>query len=173
MLLKRAFWNCSELQLISLDGGLSGAPVFKAYASLDAGLVQQGATGAYPHLYFVKDRPAQKNRRRVRPVLWPHIRICALSISGHGCAAIAATSDQPKEFLWATLSRAQSSLIACARGGRCGHAIANLFDKTLGGWRKQQRVDTKFSLSSYLEKKWCAEGQSQLIALPPERIPTR
>src|SRR5579862_5440581 len=60
MLLKRAFWNCSEIQLISIDGGLSGAPVFKVYASLGAGLVQQGATGAYPHLYFAKIGPRKK-----------------------------------------------------------------------------------------------------------------
>ena len=39
---------------------MSGAPVFKAYASLDAGLVQQGATGAYPHVYFVKIGPRKK-----------------------------------------------------------------------------------------------------------------
>ncbi len=75
MLLKRAFWSCSELQLTLLDGGLSGAPVFKAYASLAAGfgLVQRGATGAYPHLYFVKNRPSQENCGRVRQILRPHI----------------------------------------------------------------------------------------------------
>ena len=28
------------------------------------------------------------------------------------------------------------SLIDCARGGRSGHAISNLFDRTLAGWRK-------------------------------------
>ncbi len=61
------------------------------------------------------------------------------------------------------------SLISCARGARCGHAISNLFDKTLGGWRKQKRLDTDRSLSSYLEKKWHSEGSDALIILPPAR----
>jgi hypothetical protein len=49
------------------------------------------------------------------------------------------------------------------------HAISNLFDKTLGGWRKQKRPDTSQSLSKYLEKKWYTEGSNVLITLPPAR----
>jgi len=71
MLLKRAFWNCSELQLTSLDRGMSGAPAFKAYASLGPGfgLVQRGATGAYPHLYFLKIG----SRKKIQP--WSEAKI--------------------------------------------------------------------------------------------------
>ena len=107
MLLKRAFWNCSELELISIDGGRSGAPVFKAYASLGAGLVQQGAKGAYPHLYFARSVSAKKSSTNTTSIAAIYSNT-SLSISGRGCAAIAATSDQPKEFLWVTLSKAQS-----------------------------------------------------------------
>ena len=39
---------------------MSGAPAFKAHAALQAGLVPQGAAGAYPHLYFVKVGPRKK-----------------------------------------------------------------------------------------------------------------
>jgi hypothetical protein len=170
MLLKRAFWNCSDLQLNLLDGGLSGAPVFKAYASLDAGLVQQGATGAYPHLYFAKIGP----RKRIideYDQYCGHIFEYVPFYLGPRLRRDRCNLGSTQGILVGDFVEGAESLIACARGGRCGHAIANLFDKTLGGWRKQQRVDTSFLLSSYLEKKWCVEGQSQLIALPPERIP--
>ncbi|TYL83153.1 hypothetical protein [Bradyrhizobium cytisi] len=170
MLLKRSFWNCAEIQLISLDGGLSGTRVFKAYASLDAGLVQQGATGAYPHVYFVKIGPRKK-------IIDEYDQYCGHIFEyvpfylGPRLRRDRCNLGSTQGILVGDFVDGAESLIACARGGRCGHAIANLFDKTLGGWRKQQRVDTKFSLSSYLEKKWCAEGQSRLIALPPERVP--
>ena len=170
MLLKRAFWDCSELQLISLDGGLSGAPVFKAYASLDAGLVQQGSTGAYPHLYFVKIGPRKK-------IIDEYDKYCSHIFEyvpfhlGPRLRLDRCNLGSTQGILVGDFVDGAESLIACARGGRCGHAIANLFDKTLGGWRKQQRVDKKLSFGSYLEKKWCVEGQSQLIALPAERIP--
>lgn len=49
------------------------------------------------------------------------------------------------------------------------HAISNLFDKTLGGWRKQKTPDTSQSLSSHLEEKWCVEGSDALIVLPEDR----
>ncbi|MET4072607.1 hypothetical protein ABID58_007436 [Bradyrhizobium sp. S3.2.6] len=170
MLLKRAFWNCSELQLISIDGGLSGAPVFKAYASLGAGLVQQGATGAYPHLYFAKIGPRKKIVDEYDEYCG-HIFEYVPFYLGPRLRRDRCNLGSTQGILVGDFVEGAESLISCARGGRCGHAIANLFDKTLGGWRKQQRVDTASSLASYLDKKWRIEGQSQLIALPAERIP--
>jgi hypothetical protein len=170
MLLRRAFWNCSELQLISIDGGLSGAPVFKAYASLEAGLVQQGVTGAYPHLYFAKIGPRKK-------IIDEYDQYCGHIFEyvpfylGPRLRRDRCNLGSTQGILVGDFVEGAESLISCARGGRCGHAIANLFDKTLGGWRKQQRVDKEFSLAAYLDKKWRVEGQSQFIALPPERIP--
>jgi hypothetical protein len=61
------------------------------------------------------------------------------------------------------------SLIACARDGRCGHAISNLFDRTLAGWRKQRAEDTKRSLGSHLADKWQKEDSGELIALDESR----
>lgn len=170
LLLKRAFWNCSELQLISINGGLSGAPVFKVYASLEAGLVQQGVTGAYPHLYFAKIGPRKK-------IIDEHDQYCGHIFEyvpfylGPRLRRDRCNLGSTQGILVGDFVEGAESLISCARGGRCGHAIANLFDKTLGGWRKQQRVDTESSLAAYMDKKWRVEGQDQLIALPPERIP--
>jgi hypothetical protein len=151
LLLKRAFWNCSELQLTLLDGGLSGAPVFKAYASLEAGLVQPGATGtAYPHLHFVKIGPRRK-------IVDEYDKYCG-RISEYVPFRLGPRLRRDRCNLASTQGilvgdfvEGAVSLIACARGGRCGHAVSNLFDKTLGGWRKQKRLDTHRSLSSYLD----------------------
>ncbi|MET3910192.1 hypothetical protein ABID59_004549 [Bradyrhizobium sp. S3.3.6] len=170
ILLKRAFWNCSELRLTLLDGGMSGAPVFKAYASADAGLVQRGATGAYPHLFFVKIGPRKK-------IIDEYDKYCG-HIFEYVPFHLGPRLRRDRCNLGSTLGilvgdfvEGSESLIACARGGRCGHAIANLFDKTLGGWRKQDYVDDKRTLSGFLQEKWQVEGQNQLIELPAQRIP--
>jgi hypothetical protein len=169
MLLKRAFWNCSELQLTYLDGGMSGAPVFKVYASLEAGLVQPGATGAaYPHLYFAKIGPRKK-------VVDEYDKYCGHIFEyvpfhlGPRLRRDRCNLGSTQGILVGDFVEGAEPLITCARGDRCGHAISNLFDRTLGGWRKQRRLDTRRSLRDYLDKKWRTEGSNALIALPPER----
>ena len=168
MLLKRAFWNCSELQLTSLKAGMSGAPVLKTYASLTAGLVQQVATGAYPHLYFVKIGPRKK-------IVDEYDKYCGHIFEhvpfhlGPRLRRDRCNLGSTQGILVADFVEGAESLITCARGARCGHAISNLFDKTLGGWRKQKRLDTTRSLSDYLETKWRIEGSNALIELPPTR----
>jgi hypothetical protein len=169
ILLKRAFSNCSELQLALLDGGMSGAPVFKAYASLEAGLVQRNATGAaYPHLYFIKIGARKKIVDEYDKYCWhiseyvpfylrPRLRLDRCNLGS------------TQGILVGDFVGGAESLITCARGDRCGHAISNLFDKTLGGWRKQKRPDTNRLLSSYLEKKWLADDSNVLITVPPAR----
>jgi hypothetical protein len=169
-LLKRAFWDCSELQLTSLDGGMSGAPAFKAYASLGPGfgLVQRGATGTYPHLSFVKIGPRKK-------IVDEYDKYCS-HIFEYVPFHLAPRLRRDRCNLGSTQGilvgdfvEGAESLITCARGARCVHAISNLFDKTLGGWRKQKRPDTSQSLSKYFEKKWHTEGSNALITLPPAR----
>jgi len=170
LLLQRAFWDCSELQLTSLDGGLSGAPALKAYASLGIGfgLVQRNGAGTHPHLYFIKIGPRKKIADEYDKYchrifeyvpfhLAPRLRRdrCNLA-STHG-------------ILVGDFVESAESLITCARGARCGHAISNLFDKTLGGWRKQERLDAGRSLSSHLEKKWLIEDSDDILALPHDR----
>jgi hypothetical protein len=170
MLLKRAFWDCSELQLTSLDGGLSGAPAFKAYASLGPGfgLVQRGATGAYPHLYFVKIGPRKKivdEYDKYCGRIFEYVPFHLAPRLRRDRCNLASTQG----ILVGDFVEGAESLITCARGARCGHAVSNLFDKTLGGWRKQKRLDMNRPLSRYLEKRWHTEGSDTLIALPPRR----
>jgi hypothetical protein len=168
MLLKRAFWNCSQLQLTALKAGMSGAPVFKTYASLAAGIVQQGVTGAYPHLYFVKIGPRKKIADEFDKYCG-HIFEYVPFHLGPRLRRDRCNLGSTQGILVGDFVDGAESLIVCARGGRCGHAISNLFDKTLGGWRKQKRPDTTRPLSNYLENKWCTEDLNVLIALPPAR----
>ena len=167
MLLRRAFWDCSELQLELLEGGMSGASVFKAYASLGAGLVQQGR-GAYPHLFFVKIGPRKKIVDEFDKYFWhmaeyvpfhlePRLRRERCNLGSTQGALVGDFVDGAE------------SLVTSARGGRCVHAVANLFDKTLAGWRKQAVPDTLRLLDSYLEDKWRVEGSTRAIALPISR----
>jgi hypothetical protein len=168
ILLKRAFWNCSELRLTLLGGGMSGAPVCKAYSSLEAGSVQQGETGAYPHLYFVKIGPRKK-------VVDEYDKYCSHIVEyvpfhlGPRLRRDRCNLGSTQGILVGDFVESAESLITCARGARCVHAISNLFDKTLGGWRRQKRLDTSRSLSKHLETKWHAEGSCALITLAPAR----
>lgn len=171
-LLKRAFWNCSQLQLTLLDGGMSGAPVFKAYASLEADLVRPGATEAteateaYPHLYFVKIGPRKK-------IAEEHDKYCSHIVEhvpfhlGPRLRRDRCNLGSTQGILVGDFVEGTESLVTCARAARCGHVISSLFDKTLGAWRKQRGPDATKLLSKYLENKWQIEGEP--IVLPPKR----
>jgi hypothetical protein len=131
-------------------------------------LVQQGETGAYPHLYFIKIGPRKK-------VVDEYDKYCSHIIEyvpfhlGPRLRRDRCNLGSTQGILVGDFVEGAESLITCARGARCVHAISNLFDKTLGGWRKQKRLDTIRSLSKHLETKWQAEGSNALITLPPAR----
>jgi hypothetical protein len=167
-LLRRSFWDCADLRLTSLDGGMSGAPVFKAYASLEAGLVQPGPTGAHPHLYFVKIGPRKK-------IIDEYDKYCGQIFEyipfhlGPRLRRDRCNLGSTQGILVGDFVDGSEPLVASARGGRCGHAISNLFEKTLGGWRRQGRVDRKRFLSEYFDKKWLAEDSGDLIEPPNAR----
>ena len=167
LLLRRAFWDCDEIKLIPLDGGMSGAPVFRVYAQLRAGWVPSGPRGIHPHVYFVKIGPRKKiideyDKYRgyiveyVPFYLGPRLRPEKCNL---GCS---------QGILVGDFVEGAEPLIRCARGGRSGHAIANLFGKTLGGWRKQGRPDLT-PLSAHLAPKWNLEGTDESIGLPENR----
>ena len=162
LLLRRAFSDCRVLHLKPMMDGLSGANVFKAYASLRDGLV-----GDWPYLHFVKLGPRKKIAdeydkyvgRALDYVpfhLGPRLRLerCNLGAS--------------QGILVGDFVEGAEPIRDCAPGGRAGHAIANLFDKTLGAWRKQARRDSSPTLAQYLEGKWLDEN-GQEIKLPPAR----
>ncbi len=163
LLLQRAFWDCSELRLSFLPGGLSGASVCKVYACLEAGQV-----GEYPHLHFVKIGPRKK-------IIDEHDKYCSFILEyvpfhlGPRLRRERCNLGSTQGILVGDFVEGTESLVACARGGRCGHAISNLFDKTLAGWRKQARPDAVRTLGEHLAAKWQIEGSDKSIALPKSR----
>lgn len=164
LLVQRAFHDCDELHVEPMIDGLSGAPVFKVYAKLRN--AQGALPSKWPYLYFVKLGPRKKIAdeydryvgRAIHHVpfhLGPRLRLgrCNLGTS--------------QGILVGDFVEGAEPIRDCASAGRAGHAIANLFDKTLGPWRKQAH-DTKRSLKEYLGKKWLTENGHE-IALPPKR----
>lgn len=164
LLLQRAFFNCNKLKLQLLDGGLSGAIVFKAYASR--------LTEEWPCLYFVKLGPRKKivneydnytGRGRALQALdnvpfhlSPRLRLdrCNLGSS--------------RGILVGDFVEGAEPIGDCAPSGRASHAIVNLFGKTLGIWYKQAKKTSDSTLAQYLEEKWLDE-KGQEIEPPPKR----
>jgi len=128
LLLRRAFADCAEIHLVPLDGGRSGASVYRAYAEL-AG----GELGRWPLPYFVKFGNREKifaeyenYRARVDPYvpfhLGPHLIDTRCCLGADKGIIVGDYVDESE------------SLRDCARDGRGAQAIACLFDRTLHGW---------------------------------------
>jgi hypothetical protein len=164
LLLQRAFHDCSDLRLSFLPGGLSGASVCKAYACPEAGLVE-----AYPHLYFIKIGPRKK-------IIEEHDKYGGYLLEyvpfhlGPRLRPERCNLGSTQGILVGDFVEDTESLVACARGGRCGHAISNLFDRTLAGWRKKPHPDPNQTLATHLAKKWQIEGSAASIVLPDSRV---
>jgi hypothetical protein len=167
LLLERAFFDCSDLRLSFLPGGLSGASACKTYACLEAGQI-----GAYPHLYFVKIGLRKKiidEHDNYRSFILEYVPFhLGPRLRRERCNLGSTQGILVGDFVEGT-----ESLIACARGGRCGHAISNLFDKTLAGWRKQARPDTARTLGEHLATRWQIEGAELALPKPRADIVTR
>lgn len=163
LLLRRVFSDCCGLHLQPIIAGLSGAAVFKAYATL-----KEGLAGEWPYLYLVKIGPRKKivdeyDKYVGRAMdyvpfhLGPRLRLdrCNLGFS--------------QGILVSDFVEGAEPIRDCAPAGRASHALTNLFDKTLGAWRKQTRVDSNRTLGQFLEDKWVDES-AQEIKLPDYRV---
>jgi len=166
LLLRRAFSDCHTLHLEPMPDGLSGAPVFKAYASL-----RQPLVGDWPYLHLVKigsrkkiadeyDKYVGRALDYVPFHLGPRLRLERCNLGSTQGVLVG-------DFVEGTEPIRDS-----APAGRASHAIANLFDKTLGTWRKQARKDSDRTLGQFLEGKWLDEKNGQEISLPPSRAIT-
>jgi hypothetical protein len=142
--------------------------VCKAYASLEAGRVGSGPTGPYPHLYFVKIGPRKKiidEYDKYKDYMIEYVPFhLSPRLRRERCNLGSTQGILVGDFVEGT-----ESLVASARGSRSGHAISNLFDRTLAGWRKQALPDQSRTLGNYLVDKWQVEGSEALIALPKSR----
>ena len=164
LLLQRAFFNCDKLKLQPLDGGLSGAPVFKAYAS--------GVTEEWPCLYFVKLGPRKKIVNEYDNYTGRGRALQALdNVPFHLSPRLSldrCNLGSSRGILVGDFVEGAEPIGDCAPSGRASHAIANLFGKTLGIWHKQAKKTSDSTLAQYLEEKWLGE-MGQEIEPPPKR----
>jgi hypothetical protein len=136
ILLRRAFYDCSEIYLTPMEGGRSaGVTVYRAHAELAEGL-----EGQWPVPLFIKIGKRRKifaeyqnYEGRVVPYipfhLGPHLvrdRCCL----GANVGVIVGDFVDESECL-----------TDCAREGRASSAIACLFDRTLAGWHRRARKE--------------------------------
>lgn len=144
LLVRRAFWDCSSVQLRSMAAGLSGASIYRAHASLTGGV-----PGPWPHPFFVKlgsraqieqeYRGYRDNARMYIPFhLGPRLDV---GRSGLGSSRGVLVGDLVEEG---------QLLKHCARHGRAVPAIANLFSKTLRSWYLTSSEEADQSISGQL-----------------------
>lgn len=144
LLLRRAFWNCSTIRLVSKANGLSGVDTFEAFAQI----APTNVGGNWPQRYFVKMGPRLKIAREfvkyglialehVPYHLGPRLRLdrCVLG--------------QSQGLIVSDYVSGGEALRDCARDGRGVTAIGNLFNQTLIAWRRGAIEDHR-PLQSYL-----------------------
>lgn len=147
-LLQRAFADCVSVDLVAVVNGLSGIGTYKTYVKLRANRVGQ----SWPYVYFVKlgerkmiateyrKYEANNAMDHVPYHLGPRLRRdrCAL---GHKLGVIVTDYVHTAE-----------PLRDCARDGRAGAAIGNLFSHTLRNWRDSANEENDFDIREHLKK---------------------
>lgn len=164
VLLQRAFWDCSTLHLTTMPDGLSGAPVFRAYASLSAGLA-----GDWPYLHFVKLGPRTKITDEYDKYVGRALDYVPFNL-GPRLRFDRCNLGARQGILVGDFVEGAELMRDAARDGRAGQAISNLFNKTLGSWRKQAKLNENQQLSDQLDRKWHDDdNREKLIELPESR----
>jgi hypothetical protein len=146
LLIQRAFWDCDIVHLIQMADGLSGAPAYRVYAEPTAGLL-----GSWPSLHFLKTGP----RAKITTEYDRYLDSALLYVPFHlgprlnleRCGLGAQDGILVGDFV-----EDAESLQDCASQGRAATAIANLFNRTLRGWRNRSKNDSSQFLSHYLRK---------------------
>ncbi|NOT20408.1 MAG: hypothetical protein HOP24_09085 [Sideroxydans sp.] len=165
ILLQRAFSNCHTLHLEKMTDGLSGAPVFKAYASQHP--VVGGWEYDWPSLHLVKLGPRKKIVDEYDKYIGHALDYVPFHL-GPKLRLDRCNLGSSQGILVSDFVEGTEAIRDCAPAGRGGHAIANLFDKTLGAWRKQAKVNSYRTLGQFLDGKWLKEDKQE-ISVPPER----
>jgi hypothetical protein len=152
LVVRRAFWDCTEVHMSKMIGGRSRVSVYLVYPELAKG--HKGRLAQWPLPYFLKIgdrndilREYVNYQDHVDPYipfhLGPHLvdKRCCL-----GARVGAIVGDFVEE---------SESLVECARSGRAGPALACLFNCTLAGWHRgaqEDRLESAQIGKSYLRR---------------------
>lgn len=155
-ILRRAFWDCSQLKLIENPGGRSGVFTFRAYAMREG---KDPVGTSRPYEFFVK----VGNREQIAKEYSAYRQIALEHIPYHlgprlrldRCALGASRGVIVCDYV-----NGAEKLCDCAKDGRAVPIIANLFNTTLRTWRDNMTpIDTPLS--------------EFLLARMPDDIPDR
>ena len=162
LLLRRAFSDCSSIELFPKTDGMSGVDAFEAFAHLATNVVG----GPAPYRCFVKLGPRVKVAREFEKYqtialenvpfhLGPRLRAdrCALGKS--------------QGLITCDYVVGAETLRDSVRDGRSVHVIGNLFNQTLISWRRaateEQRPLTEYLVEHLEERNVVPEHRAQLI----------
>lgn len=135
VLLRRAFWDCTNVHLTRLPGGLSGVAAYRAYVRLSSGVL---GLDAAPYPYFVKLGDRNKIEReytQYRDLVVEYIPSHLAPRLRHERCALGAT----RGVIVGDFVEGSEPLKTCANDGRASAAVANLFGKTLRTWQSYGR----------------------------------
>jgi len=146
LLLRRAFAGCAEVHLAPMEGGRSGANVYRAQARID------GFSGGWTQPYFVKTGKRKaivkefvNYEEKVDPYVPFHL--------GPNLLRDRCCLDAMRGVIVGDYVEESESLKQCASGGRAAQAIACLFDRTLRGWYRNSEPDNRLLMDIvYLPK---------------------
>ncbi len=164
LLLQRAFCDCKSLHLQPMADGLSGAPVYKAYAAIEPGLA-----GDWPYLHFVKIGSRKKISDEYHKYIGRAVDYVPFHL-GPRLRLERCNLGSSLGILVGDFVEGAEPIRDAAPAGRAGHAVANLFDKTLGAWRKQSQFCPTQILGDVLGPKWLDEKTEREIELPAGRM---
>lgn len=131
LLLKRAFWDCSSIDLFPRTEGMSGVNAFEAFAHFDKNVVG----GVAPYRCFIKLGPRDKVARE-----YENYRTTALENVpfhlGPRLRADRCALGRSQGLITCDYVVGAETLRDCIRDGRGVHVIGNLFNQTLISWRR-------------------------------------
>lgn len=143
LLLARAFSDCSEVHLLPLGEGRSGAGVYLAHATLKEGLL-----GPRMVPLFVKlDGRVKVLRewRNYRDVVQPYVPFhLGPSLHMDRCAVGAHRGILVGDYI-----EDSEVLTACTREGRAVVTVPALFDRTLSGWHRGAAEEVRTAAKNF------------------------
>jgi hypothetical protein len=130
LLVRRAFADCAELDLVPMPGGLSGGQVYRAYAKLAAGHLHYFVKIGERNEIFDEYRNYEVDVHAYIPFhLGPNLERDRCCLGSDAGIIVGDFVDESE------------SLRDCASDGRGASAIACLFTRTLQGWYREAKAD--------------------------------
>lgn len=162
LLLKRAFWDCSSIELLPKTDGMSGVDAFEVFAYRATNVVGSPA----PYRCFVKLGPRVKVAREFEKYRTTALENVPFHL-GPRLRADRCVLGKSQGLITCDYVVGAETLRDCIRDGRGVHVIGNLFNQTLISWRRaatlEQRPLQEFFTEHLHERSVIPEHREPLI----------